>query len=160
VIDLVIADKFDNFFKAFAIVAKLHDFVHDQMHFGAGGERVKNMHLAAGVIGHIFLTCDASGVIAAGEIAGDGDAENVLGICKGLVILTCAGAGGTGASLVCLKIGKHGIYVKVSVINIFSLIGNNLKRRALKWNAVKCTKISRGVGYNFEISHVLLLSKK
>ena len=74
---------------------------------------------------HIGFRCLPGGVVAAGQMLGDGNAENILGIAEGLQPFAYVGAGGAGFSLIALQILHHLSHVQPGGIHIF-LSGYNL----------------------------------
>ena len=134
-----------------ARVDKLFQLLHDQGHFGADGEAVQTADLPVRVGFFIDgLGLDA-GVVAAGQIAGDGDGEHALRIAKGFHPFRHIGAGSTGFALVCGQVGKHRAGVQRGVIGVFLGAGDDLQRDTGEGDAPEGKQVGRRVRNDFII---------
>ena len=116
-------------------VLALTDFLRQHHHFRSRCQRIKDEHLSGRMLGHVRIGSVSGRVVAARQVLGNGDAEDLIRIAEGFQPLPHIGAGGAGFSLILLQILHHLRHVQMGVVHIFpfrhDLHGNGCKRAVL-----------------------------
>ena len=100
------------------------DLVHHHHHLRAGGQGIENVHLTAGIGLHVDLGRLLGCIVGAGQVLGNGQAADILGIAEGLQPLAHVGAGGAGLAGVTPQALHHFRQIQVGVIHIFPVSGD------------------------------------
>ena len=117
-----------NLFHGHALLHQLHNFLYHQHHLRAGGIGVQNLNLSLGISPLILVLRHHGRIIGAGQIAGNGDAEHLLRIAKGIHPLTSTGAGGAAAAGIAAQIFYHIRHIQIGIIHKLTLTGSDLQR--------------------------------
>ena len=137
-----------------SFVKQLLILLHQQMELRACGERIQYIRFFAAVVRHVRVGGDGGSVIAAGNAAGDGGGEHLVGIAEGIQPILHAGAGRAGLALIFPKILQHGGGVQLGIVHIFVVAQAHTQRHsgnALRHNG----GVGGGVGDQFIISHIV-----
>ena len=96
---------------------------------------------------HIGIRSLLGGVIAAGQVLGNGNAKNIFRLTEGFQPLAHVGTGRSGSALVVLQIFHHGRHIQIGIIHIF-FVGSHLHGHGGIIHSRQGQDICRRVCYN------------
>ena len=155
---LVFPDLGHDLLEGQALAHQLADLLHHHRHLGTGGEGVENVDLPVGMLLGILPGGGLGGVEAAGEVPGDGDAEDHVGIAEGIEPLLGVGAGGAGLALVGLQVMDHAPDVQGLAVNILLLTGDDLHGDGGIAQTLHMEDVGGGIGNDLIAHKIILLS--
>ena len=123
---MVIPCLLHNGIKVTALTDQLGHLLHQHGLLRAGSQGVKDIAPLAGVLLQVLRQGLLCGVVAAGDVLGNGDAEDNVCPFKGFQPVANVGAGGTGGSMMMLQVVNHTGHVQAGGVHIFFGSGNDL----------------------------------
>ena len=133
------------------LLDQFFDLLGNQGHLGTGSQRIEYMDPAVGVPLLVLPCRNGSGIVAAGQTAGDGHAVHFLRIAEGFQIFTGAGTGGRGLAHISAHIIHHFFHIGGGIVHKFPVTCQDLQRNIGKFSAFHLHQVACRVHYDLII---------
>ena len=141
-----------------SLIHQISDLLNDHGLLGTGGEGVEDVDPGVGMGLREILGSLLGGVVAAGEVPGNGDTEGHVRITEGIEPFLGIGTGGAGFALVGLQVIDHAPDIQRLGIDVLALAGDDLHGYGGIVDPLDVEDVGGGIGNDLITHRKLLIS--